>query len=247
MTRSCASSPAAPTARSPLRRRRLAGALADFDAATIATTHGFCQHVLSSLGVAADVDADATFVDDPTDLVEEVVDDLYVRKFHRFSPAFNLDEAVRIGKTAVFNPGAVLVPVNVDRATVPAMRRRLAVAVIDEFERRKRRLKVLTYDDLLTRLAGTLRDPVRGPAARDTLRERYRVVLVDEFQDTDPTQWEIVRTAFGDGQTRRSCSSAIRSRRSTPSVAPTCTPTSTPRTAPRHGRRSASTGAATRR
>ena len=38
------------------RRRRLAAALADFDAATIATTHGFCQHVLSGLGVAGDVE-----------------------------------------------------------------------------------------------------------------------------------------------------------------------------------------------
>ena len=81
------------------------------------------------------------------------------------------------------------------------MRRRLAVAVLDEVERRKRRLKVLTYDDLLTRLAGTLRDPERGPAAQALLRERYRVALVDEFQDTDPIQWEIVRTAFGDGRT----------------------------------------------
>src|SRR3954447_23803881 len=34
------------------RRERLARAVADFDAATIATTHGFCQEVLSGLGVA---------------------------------------------------------------------------------------------------------------------------------------------------------------------------------------------------
>ena len=31
------------------------------------------------------------------------------------------------------------------------------------------------------------------------LRERYRVVLVDEFQDTDPIQWEILQRAFGGG------------------------------------------------
>src|SRR5690349_22554888 len=34
------------------RRKNLTRALADFDAATIATTHGFCQEVLGGLGVA---------------------------------------------------------------------------------------------------------------------------------------------------------------------------------------------------
>ncbi len=32
--------------------------------------------------------------------------------------------------------------------------------------------------------------------ARERLRSRYRVVLVDEFQDTDPVQWTILREAF---------------------------------------------------
>jgi exodeoxyribonuclease V beta subunit len=181
------------------RRGRIARALADFDAATIATTHGFCQQVLSSLGVAGDFESDATFVEDPTDLVEEVVADLYVRKFRRYSPPFDLDAALRIGKAAVFNPGAELVPVGVDPASQPAMRRRLAAAVRDEVERRKRRLKVITYDDLLTRLDATLRDRTHGADARARLRERYLVALVDEFQDTDPIQWEIVRSAFGEG------------------------------------------------
>ena len=66
-----------------VRRRRLADAVSGFDAATIATTHGFCQNALAGLGVAGDVAHDVTFVEDLSDLVEEVVDDLYVRRFHR--------------------------------------------------------------------------------------------------------------------------------------------------------------------
>src|SRR4051794_17788530 len=38
------------------RRARLVHALATFDAATIATTHQFCQQMLAGLGVAADAD-----------------------------------------------------------------------------------------------------------------------------------------------------------------------------------------------
>jgi exodeoxyribonuclease V beta subunit len=65
-----------------MRRDRLARALADFDAATIATTHGFCQEALGGLGIAGDLEPDTAFVEDMRDLVDEVVDDLYVRRFH---------------------------------------------------------------------------------------------------------------------------------------------------------------------
>ena len=66
-----------------LRHRRLARAISDFDVATILTTHGFCQHVLSGLGVTCDVERDVTFAEDLRELVDEVVGDLYLRKFYR--------------------------------------------------------------------------------------------------------------------------------------------------------------------
>jgi exodeoxyribonuclease V beta subunit len=187
-----------------VRRRRLADAVSGFDAATIATTHGFCQHVLAGLGVAGDVERDVTFVEDLSDLVEEVVDDLYVRRFHRVAwPPFDRAEALRIGRAAIGNPLARLEPVERragDEAQTWAMRRRLAEAVRAEVESRKRRSGVMTYDDLLTRLRNTLADEDHGAAAGAKLREQYHVALVDEFQDTDPIQWEIMRRAFGEGE-----------------------------------------------
>ncbi|MEO8690137.1 MAG: UvrD-helicase domain-containing protein, partial [Solirubrobacteraceae bacterium] len=68
-----------------------------------------------------------------------------------------------------------------------------------ELDARKRRMGVMTYDDLLTRLSDTLAGE-GGAVAAARLRDRYRVVLVDEFQDTDPVQWRIMQTAFGDGE-----------------------------------------------
>jgi exodeoxyribonuclease V beta subunit len=185
------------------RRHRLAEAVSDFDAATIATTHGFCRHALAGLGVAGDVEQDVTFVEDLSDLVDEVVDDLYVRRFHRVAaPPFDRAEALRIGRAAVGNPLAGLEPVErrpEDEAQTWAMRRRLAQAVRDEVETRKRRGGVMTYDDLLTRLRNALADNENGAVACAMLRGQYRVALVDEFQDTDPIQWEIVHRAFGEG------------------------------------------------
>jgi exodeoxyribonuclease V beta subunit len=71
-----------------------------------------------------------------------------------------------------------------------------ATAVRREVERRKRASKLFTYDDMLTRLRDALADPEHGAAAADRLRQRYRIVMVDEFQDTDPIQWEILYRAF---------------------------------------------------
>ena len=181
------------------RRDYLARAVSDFDAATIATTHGFCQEVLSGLGVAADLDPSTAFVDDLSDLVTEVVDDLYVRRFHaRDRPPFSLREAMEVARIAIGNPGAPIEPSSAPPQSSAAMRARLAKAVRSELAVRKHRTSTMSFDDLLTRLRDALRG-AGGPEASARLRERYRVVLIDEFQDTDPIQWEIVHRAFGTG------------------------------------------------
>src|SRR4051812_32467496 len=184
-----------------VRRDRLAAAIADFDSATIATTHGFCQEVLGGLGVLGDVESDTTFVEDVTDLIEEVVDDLYVRRFaRRGAPQFTRAEAMEIARAAIENPAAPVEPADAPENSIAALRVSLARAARRELEARKRRAGVMTYDDLLTRLQSTL-EGESGEIAAARLRARYRVVLVDEFQDTDPVQWQIMGTAFGDGST----------------------------------------------
>jgi exodeoxyribonuclease V beta subunit len=184
------------------RRERLSAALTSFDEATITTTHGFCQLMLGGLGVAGDVATGATLLEDPSDLVEQVVGDLYVRftLHHGDPPTFSRTEALRIAHDAVANPDTPLVPQ--PEGSAADLRRRFAERVRSELQRRLVDGNLLTFDDLLIRLRDTLRDPRRGEAACSRLRDRYTIVLVDEFQDTDPVQWEVVRAAFGTGQTR---------------------------------------------
>jgi len=182
-----------------LRRQRLATALADFDAATLTTTHGFCLQMLRGLGVAGDLDPDATFVESVDDLAVDVTGDLYLRKFGRPDspePTMTYVEALDVVRAAVEDRQAALAPEGAESATTAGQRHGIAVAARREVEVRKRRARLLDYDDLLTRLRDALADDVRGPAARGRLRARYRVVLVDEFQDTDPVQWQILSLAF---------------------------------------------------
>jgi exodeoxyribonuclease V beta subunit len=190
-----------PTGEVRARRDRLGKAIADFDAATIETTHGFCLQVLYGLGTAGDIDREVTLVEDVRDLMEEVVDDLYLRKFAgRPNPLhFTRADAMEIADFVLHHPDAELVPPATPQQDTPSIRRRFADAVRQEMDDRKRLLKILTYDDVLARLQKTLVDPDRGPVACARLRERYDVVLVDEFQDTDRVQWDIMHRAFGSG------------------------------------------------
>ncbi|GAA1635246.1 UvrD-helicase domain-containing protein [Georgenia ruanii] len=184
------------------RRRRLTRALAQFDAATITTTHGFCQQMLASLGVAGDVDADATFVPDIADLVEEAVDDLYIRRYAGAAqPALTPADAREVARAAVSDHQARLEPAAAPADSLAGHRYAFARDVAGEVRRRKRERRLLDYDDLLVLLRDALTDPAHGPAAAERVRARYRVVLVDEFQDTDPVQWEILRTAFHGNRT----------------------------------------------
>lgn len=178
---------------------RLARAVADFDAGTIATTHQFCSHALSGLGIRADVDPGEVFVENISDLVDQVVDDFYVRKYGTGTVTgapISYQDAGDLARQAVRDPQAALDAGPVEPDSIHATRLAFAQAVRAEVLRRRRRDRLVTFDDLIIRLRDTLADPATGEQACRRLRESYRLVLVDEFQDTDPAQWSILKTAF---------------------------------------------------
>jgi exodeoxyribonuclease V beta subunit len=178
------------------RRQRLRDALAAFDAATIATTHQFCQMVLKSLGVAGDTDAGVTLVESLDELVAEVVDDLYLRHFgnERDDPLLSHPDALHLAREVVKNPATELRPKDPDPDSRAAVCVGFAEDVLAELEIRKRRRGVLGYDDLLSRLAHALH--ADDSPAQVRMHQRWPIVMVDEFQDTDPVQWKVIDRAF---------------------------------------------------
>jgi exodeoxyribonuclease V beta subunit len=57
----------------------------------------------------------------------------------------------------------------------------------------KQRLGVLSFDDLLLQLESALQNQ---PQLATDLRQKYRVAMIDEFQDTDPIQYNIFNSIF---------------------------------------------------
>jgi exodeoxyribonuclease V beta subunit len=187
-----------------VRRRRLTTAVTDFDAATISTIHGFSQQILRAVGLSADVRHDATLLEDPTTLLDEVVDDVYVRRYLHVPAGADGDgrpsrkRVADIARAVVGSADADVLPRADDPDPALAELGSLADELRAEVAARKRRHGLLAHDDLLLSLRAALADPRRGDAAVDVLRERYRWALVDEFQDTDPVQWDILDRAFRD-------------------------------------------------
>ncbi len=179
-----------------VRRKRIIDALAGFDGATIATTHQFCQLVLRSLGVAGDTDSRAELVESLDDLVVEVTDDLFLQRWGSAPepPPFKRPVALQLARAAIGDPQAELAPDDAEAGSVAETKVAFARDVRAEVERRKHRRGVLSYDDLLSRLAHALRE--EDAPARERMRRRWKVVLVDEFQDTDPVQWDVLDRAF---------------------------------------------------
>ncbi len=76
-------------------------------------------------------------------------------------------------------------PVAIMRASVQALRERYAAF--------KQEQGLLDFDDMLQRVRQAL---MQSESLLAALRAKYRFALVDEFQDTDPIQWDIFRRIF---------------------------------------------------
>ena len=191
---------------------RLAAALAAFDSARVMTIHEFCAAMYAQLGILASADPSGRVLADLGPLVREVAHDLYLGRyaFDTRVPPFPLND--RIHGSKIVDRGAVslagqavahdlrpIVPASAEGSV--AERLQFAEQVRTVSAERRTRLGVLTFDDQLVRLRDTLADPLTGAASCLRLRQGFDAVLVDEFQDTDPVQWQILQRLF-DGHRR---------------------------------------------
>ncbi len=190
---------------------RLERALAELDTAWITTIHGWCARVLGSAGVWQS--AAGTMVHDDGDVTEalhDVVVARYAVSGDLPAKVSDIAKAVRLRLSMPLAVMQCLDPADLSEATVAKQRKQaegLALAhrldeivqlvddVVTEVVTRRHRRGQQTFDGLLVETRRLLFDPVQRDLV-ETLRRRFEVVLIDEFQDTDQIQWDIFRQAF---------------------------------------------------
>ncbi|MHA6524813.1 UvrD-helicase domain-containing protein [Tessaracoccus sp. G1721] len=172
-----------------LHRARLTAAVARFNELTILTTHAFCSAMLHELGILGDWDPADEVGPDSVDLVRQCAADTYLRRHRKDpSPPMKPRFAMEIGEAACMTSLPLLPP--------SGPHHEFAQDARGLYAQRKAHQGLCTYDDVVGRLKQLLRSPALAPAVQAELRRRFSVVLVDEFQDTDPEQWDVIERAF---------------------------------------------------
>ncbi len=82
-----------------------------------------------------------------------------------------------------------------------AIYKRLYDYTKEEIERIKEERNILTFDDLIQKLRNVIADESKTPDEQpltELIRAKYHLAFVDEFQDTDKTQYKIFKHIFGE-------------------------------------------------
>jgi exodeoxyribonuclease V beta subunit len=204
-------SPPPPPAEAQRRAAAAARALSTLDRATITTIHGFCQASLTQLGLRG-TGGGHRFTTDARRLRGDVVRDRLLTLLHHDPDALRrirkqgdesqleapkeLERRVDQLVTSVLSSDARVVPLGLSSEPVADATARFVEDVVEDLRARLEREGELTFDELVSRMDATLADDDVGPVAARQLRERLRLVLVDEMQDTDAVQWRIFERAF---------------------------------------------------
>lgn len=196
--------------------RRIRASLTRFDDAAIHTIHAFCQKMLSNRAFSAGAPFGFEKGDDDAiaDVLDQVVEDFLRRKLDAERDAEKRKELMAIPwleilENCVKLPEALVRRELVDQDLTPSLRN----SILEFIERApeavreaKHKRRIFSFDDLLTDLWRTLRDESPdgrpGPFVR-SLRRAFTGVLIDEFQDTDPVQFDIMRRLFIEGLSER--------------------------------------------
>lgn len=183
--------------------KRLRESLARFDDSAINTIHGFCQKMLSEHVFTSAGNFDTELSDDDAALRDEVTESFLRRELDACTSAderrllMQGDDWAEKLRTLAGLPEDLakrVIPDDVEPLPREWLERFIGTAPA-ALRALKRARRLATYDDLLAEMWLTLRDDATGAFVAG-IRNTYRGVLIDEFQDTDPVQFAIFRKLF---------------------------------------------------
>lgn len=164
------------------------------------TYHGFAAQLLSEFGPIAGVDS-SNGVITPT-FGRQLIRDVVLNGGLTNLDITNIGVTDKLRRFADQMGDHLLTPVEVLRAGEihrgdEVWEARLEITrALELYNTVKAELRVVDYSDLVTRSSATLS---ANPELAHLVRNRYRVLILDEYQDTNPAQRMLLTTIFDDG------------------------------------------------
>lgn len=182
--------------------RRLDRAAAEFDTSLIGTIHAVCSRLLRLGGIEA---AEPSDDQDRDRVVEEVVNDAVVAEAVA-GRHWQETELTKLVKHCMADPFLEFAP---DPEPCPEderlLRQRLRELIRSCRDKARGRMQaspgfdellVMTWAEIADQATDTAADAQRKEAFRKLLRDRFKLAIVDEAQDTNRLQWELFHAVF---------------------------------------------------
>lgn len=183
-------------------RARLPDLTAEGREIQVATYHGFAYTLLQEFGALVGVERDTTVIG-PAQQRQLVADALGGGNYDLLDltkPSGVVDRALtlagQIGDNLLASTDVSNAAPEVDIRDEVWQTRIELLTIVEAYEQAKTLLGAVDYADLVARAHRLVTE---RPEIADRIRGRYRVVLLDEYQDTDPAQRELLRAIFGGG------------------------------------------------
>lgn len=197
--------------------KKLRAAINDFDAASISTIHGFCQKLIREHAFELGTDFDLKLSED-TDTAKDAATTFFRENisnsilFETEGPGLlgNKDFKQNISRESLYNfiskagigtgNTNLKIPVGTKEVSdkLTEIYKDLLLKAPELAQKNRNRKNLMGYDDILLILYEVLKK--ESDRLRKSMEERYSLVLIDEFQDTDPMQYSIFKKLFMNGK-----------------------------------------------
>lgn len=177
------------------RLRTAAGGLGrDCD---VNTYHGFAAGVVSEFGALVGIERESALITPAfsRQIILEVLANTEA-EFLNIAWASQVDRVVGFGSALADHLVDVAFLRSSNDDSEVWIKRLEYLDVWESYVREKRRLGVVDYADLISTAVRVLET---FPEVAERIRARYRLVLLDEYQDTNPAQRVMLQKLFGDG------------------------------------------------
>ncbi|MBF0227476.1 MAG: UvrD-helicase domain-containing protein [Desulfobacterales bacterium] len=185
------------SAKNVLRR-----AIIDFDEAAIFTIHGFCRRILLEHCFESNILFDTELISNQQKIIEEITYDFWrqhiiaddAAKDNNILEELDIKKLIKLSELVVNKP-FLQIRKEEDNDFILNLKLKYILYLREQLSINKAIKNVQSFDDLINNFWKSLNSNV-GDKFANSIQKQFKAALIDEFQDTDPIQYNIFNKIF---------------------------------------------------